>query len=46
MYVNNTYLSPVSTCTLLCIAEQSKALCWHSKAHTQQTVKQHTQLTL
>ncbi|CAI9613380.1 unnamed protein product, partial [Staurois parvus] len=44
--VNNTDLSPLSATAhcfvLLCIAQQYKAMCWHSKAHTQHTVKQHT----
>ncbi|CAI9601291.1 unnamed protein product, partial [Staurois parvus] len=47
LYVNNTVLSPVISCTLLCmalhsIAEPYKTVCLQWKAITQHTVKQHT----
>ncbi|CAI9537281.1 unnamed protein product, partial [Staurois parvus] len=44
LYVNNTDLSPVqSRCfVLLRIAESFKTVFLHSKAHTDNTVKQHT----
>ncbi|CAI9562430.1 unnamed protein product, partial [Staurois parvus] len=38
LYVNNTDLSPVSSCTLLCMAVHSRA----SVKHTGHIVKQHT----
>ncbi|CAI9623184.1 unnamed protein product, partial [Staurois parvus] len=49
--VNNTDLSPVSSCThhcfvWLCIAEPYKAVCLQCKAHTQHIVKQHRVNTL
>ncbi|CAI9550242.1 unnamed protein product, partial [Staurois parvus] len=44
LYVNNTDISSVSSCTLLCMALHSshtKAVCLQCKAHTQHTVKEH-----
>ncbi|CAI9618572.1 unnamed protein product, partial [Staurois parvus] len=38
LYVNNTDLSPVSSCTLLCMALNSNAI----QRNTAHTVKQHT----
>ncbi|CAI9578824.1 unnamed protein product, partial [Staurois parvus] len=39
LYVNNTDLSPVSSCTLLCMAPHSRA---SGNTHTAPIVKQHT----